>query len=148
MSWFFAAVMLHVLGATVWTGGHVILAVRVLPQAWRSGDPEPIRQFETIFEPVGLPALVIQGVTGLLLAHTYLPDPARWLDWSQPLARDLGLKLLCLVLTLVLAIHARFFLIPQLDRTNLQGLGYHILAITTLGIAFAILGAAIRVGGI
>jgi putative copper export protein len=148
MSWFFVLVAIHILGATVWIGGHLILAVRVLPQAWRSGDPEPIRQFETIFEPVGLPALLIQGVTGLLLAHIYLPDPVLWLDWSQPLARDLGLKLLCLLLTLALAIHARLFLIPRLDGANLRGLGWHILAITTLGIAFASLGAAIRVGGV
>ena len=39
-------VVLHILGATVWTGGHLILAATVLPQALKHRDPDLIHQFE------------------------------------------------------------------------------------------------------
>jgi uncharacterized membrane protein len=37
--------ILHVLGATVWTGGHLVLAITILPQALRRHDPELILGF-------------------------------------------------------------------------------------------------------
>ncbi len=39
-------VILHTLGATVWTGGHLVLAVTVLPKALKSRNPDLIHQFE------------------------------------------------------------------------------------------------------
>ncbi|HBL59929.1 MAG TPA: copper resistance protein CopD, partial [Cyanobacteria bacterium UBA8803] len=39
-------VILHTLGATVWTGGHLVLAVTVLPPALKHREPDRIHQFE------------------------------------------------------------------------------------------------------
>ena len=47
-----------------------------------------------------------------------------------------------------LAIHARLRLIPQLNDSNLNGLAWHIRAITALAIAFVVVGALIRLGGL
>ena len=37
---------LHLIGAAVWIGGHIVLCVTVLPRALRNRDPNPIREFE------------------------------------------------------------------------------------------------------
>jgi putative copper export protein len=66
-------VILHTLGATVWTGGHLVLAVTVLPQALKNRDPDRIHQFEEHFEGFGLIALLIQVITGLWLTWIYFP---------------------------------------------------------------------------
>jgi uncharacterized membrane protein len=41
-------VILHTLGATVWAGGHLVLAVTVLPKALKSRNPDLIHQFESL----------------------------------------------------------------------------------------------------
>ncbi len=68
------AVILHLIGATVWVGGHIVLCVRILPHALRRKDPTPLRDFEQLFEPVGMTALVLQIVTGLWLTYLYMPE--------------------------------------------------------------------------
>ena len=65
------ALLLHVLAATIWTGGHLILALTVLPPALKEKSPSALLRFESGYERVGIPALVIQVVTGLMLA--FLP---------------------------------------------------------------------------
>lgn len=51
--------ILHLLGATVWTGGHLILTLVVLPKALSSRNIDGLMQFEQLFERVGMPALVL-----------------------------------------------------------------------------------------
>jgi putative copper export protein len=53
-------VIFHTLGATIWTGGHLILAITIVPQALKNRELEPIRQFEEHFENLGLLALLVQ----------------------------------------------------------------------------------------
>ncbi len=48
------------LGATVWTGGHLVLAIGFLPGALKSGDASLLRSVEERFERVGIPALLLQ----------------------------------------------------------------------------------------
>lgn len=140
-------VILHTLGATVWTGGHLVLAVTVLPQALKNRDPDRIHQFEEHFEGFGLAALVLQVITGLWLTSIYFPG---WQDfWAIDsfLSRYIAIKLGLLIATLLLAIHARFFIIPKLTKETLNRLAYHVVGVTTLAVLFVILGAGIRLGG-
>ena len=53
-------VIVHALAATVWTGGHLVLDLGVLPRALRAQSAAQIRAFEEVFEPLGLTALAIQ----------------------------------------------------------------------------------------
>ncbi len=71
MSWVGWAVWLHVVGAAVWVGGHLVLLGRYLPQAWRAGRLDLLREFERRYEGLGLPALALQVGTGLLLLTHY-----------------------------------------------------------------------------
>lgn len=141
-------VILHTLGATVWTGGHLVLAVTVLPQALKNRDPDRIHQFEEHFEGFGLAALLLQVITGLWLTGIYFPGLQTFLTFDSFLSRYIGIKLGFLLATLVLAIHARFFIMPNLTKETLNSLAYHIVGVTTLAVLFVILGAGIRLGGL
>ncbi|BFM41223.1 CopD family protein [Synechocystis sp. LKSZ1] len=141
-------VILHTLGSTVWTGGHLVLAMMVLPGALKNRDPDRIHQFEEHFENLGLAALLLQVITGLGLTWIYFPGFQSFWAFESYLSTYIGLKLLLLLGTLALAIHARFFIIPNLTQETLQALAYHIIGVTTLAVLFVILGAGIRLGGL
>ncbi len=136
----------HLLGACIWTGGHLVLAIAVLPEVLRSRSVERLRQFEAAFERIGLPALLTQVATGLWLAHNFLPDPAQWLDLDQPLARAILTKLGLLGCTVLIAANARLRIIPHLTPEKLPLMAVHILAVTTLSVLFVLSGVAIRTG--
>ena len=53
--------LLHVLAATIWTGGHLVLALTVLPRVLRERSPAELLRFESAYERIGLPALGVQG---------------------------------------------------------------------------------------
>jgi putative copper export protein len=53
-------------------------------------------------------------------------------------------KLLLLVLTLALALHARLRLIPELRADNMRVLGTHIVLVTALSVLFVIVGVLFR----
>jgi putative copper export protein len=141
-------VIVHALAATVWTGGHLVLDLGVLPRALRAKSAAQIRTFEEVFEPLGLTALAIQVITGLWMGWIYLPGFQGLFDPANPIRMLVGVKLLLLAGTAVLAIHARLRLIPNLTDANLSGLAWYIRGITALAIAFVVVGGLIRLGGL
>ena len=141
-----AILLLHVLGATVWTGGHLVLAVAVLPRALRERSPARLHEFESAYERIGIPALVVQVATGLWLAHQRVPDVGSWLAFEQPVARLVGVKLLLLAATVGLALDARLRLIPRLSERNLGALAWHIVPVTIVSVLFVVVGVSFRTG--
>ncbi len=137
---------LHVLGATIWTGGHIVLSVVTLPQVWRKKSPQKLLSFESRYEKIGMPALIVQIITGLYLSHRMIPDTAGWFDLSNPLARGLAVKFTLLALTLGLAIDARLRVIPRLTEANLKSMVWHIVPVTLLSILFVFAGVSFRTG--
>ena len=144
MSVFPLLVIVHALAATVWTGGHLVLDLGVLPGGLRDRSAAVIRSFEESFEPLGLTALAIQVITGLGMGWIYLPGFDGLLNPANPIGMLVGVKLLLLAATAALAIHARLRLIPHLSDDNLTGLAWHIRGITALAIAFVVVGGLIR----
>lgn len=141
------AVILHLLGAAVWIGGHIVLCVAILPRALRSKDPQPIRDFEQGYEPVGIAALILQIMTGIWLTYLILPEFSSWFSLQSALSRGILIKFTLLGATLLLAVHARLRIHPRLTSANLGTLAIHVVAITLLSILFLIAGVAIRTGG-
>ena len=90
----------HILGATVWTGGHIILATVVLPKALKERSTETLLNFESAFEKVGMPALILQVITGLMLAYRLVPDVSQWFNPANTLAHGIMAKLMLLILTI------------------------------------------------
>jgi len=141
-------VIVHALAATVWTGGHLMLDLGVLPRALRAQSAAQVRAFEEVFEPLGLTALAIQVLSGLWMGWIYLPGFQGLFSPANPIGMLVGVKLLLLAGTAALALHARLRLIPNLTDANLSGLAWHIRSITALAIAFVVVGALIRLGGL
>lgn len=138
----------HLLGACIWVGGHLILLIRYLPQAIKENEPNIVKAFEKKFEPLGLPALLLQIITGILMAYHYNARLEDWFSFSNGIEKVVSIKLLLLFFTLILAAHARIFIIPKLNNDNLKQLGFHILLINIIAIAMLVIGAFIRMGGI
>lgn len=138
---------LHILGACVWAGGHLVLALTILPSALARRDPRILRGFEEPFERIGIPALVVQVVTGAWLASQFVPM-SRWLAFGSALEVRIGTKLLLLGLTVALALHARLRLIPRLDNSNLGLLAVHIILVTAVAVALVIVGVDFRTGAL
>ena len=138
--------LVHVLAATVWTGGHLVLSLAVLPKALRRRDLAAIQRFESDYEPVGISALAIQVVTGLWLAHRMVPRTSEWFQFADPVARLVGVKLLLLAATLALAADARLRLIPRLSPERLTALAWHIVPVTVFSVLLVLVGVSFRVG--
>ncbi len=142
------ALFLHVLGATIWTGGHLVLALTWLPRVLRERSPEQLLRFEQGYERIGMPALAMQIVTGLWMAWQLVPSVGAWLSPDTPVARAIALKLSLLLLTALIAVHARFRVIPNLSARTLPLMAWHVAAVTLISVVFVAVGVSLRFGGI
>jgi uncharacterized membrane protein len=66
--------LIHILAATIWTGGHLVLATVILPRVLRTKDPEYLLSYEAAYEKIGIPALLAQVISGIWLAHQMVPN--------------------------------------------------------------------------
>lgn len=138
--------LLHILAATIWTGGHIVLSLVVLPRVLKEKSLEQLHQFESGYEKIGMPALIIQIITGFMLAHRLLPDISQWFNLANPIAHVLLVKFSLLALTLGFAISARFRVIPKLTCDNLSLMAWHIIPVTIFSILFVVAGVSFRTG--
>ena len=137
--------LLHILAATIWTGGHIVLSVVILPRVLRERSPERLLEFESVYEKIGMPALIIQVVTGLMLANQFLPI-GQWFDFSNPVSRPIAAKILLLLLTVCFALDARLRVIPKLSESNLVTMAWHIVPVTIISVLFVVVGVSFRTG--
>ncbi|MCB1701270.1 MAG: CopD family protein [Halioglobus sp.] len=138
--------LLHILAATIWTGGHIVLSIVVLPRVLRERSAKRLLEFESVYEKIGMPALVIQVITGLMLAYQLLPDVSGWFDMANPVAHVLAAKFVLLGLTVAFAIDARLRVIPVLSADNLNDMAWHIIPVTVFSILFVVAGVSFRTG--
>ena len=138
--------LLHILAATVWTGGHLVLALAVLPRVLREKSPSELLRFESAYERIGIPAMLMQVATGIWLAYRLVPDVGQWFAFDDPAARLIGIKLLLLVATVALAADARLRIIPKLSQGNLIALAWHIVLVTVISVLFVVVGVSFRTG--
>ncbi|WP_298769149.1 CopD family protein [uncultured Shewanella sp.] len=137
---------IHLLCATIWTGGHIVLSAVVLPGVLRERSPQKLLSFESAYEKVGMPALVIQIITGLILSYQLLPNVSLWFDTTNPLSKGILIKLSLLALTLIFAIDARFRVMPKLSKDNLLDMALHIIPVTIFSMLLVIVGVSFRTG--
>ncbi len=141
-----ALLIAHVLAATVWTGGHLVLALAVLPRVLRERSVQRLRDFESAYEMVGLPAMVVQVATGLWLALRWLPASADWQRMDSPVTLLVWTKLALLAATVVTAAHARLVIIPRLTEATLPAMARRIVFVTVLSVGFVLVGVGFRFG--
>ncbi|WP_264755580.1 CopD family protein [Psychrobacter sp. FDAARGOS_221] len=138
--------IVHLLAATIWTGGHLILAFAILPKILATKDVAGLLDFEQTFEKVGMPALLLQIATGLWMSYKMLPSVGAWFSHDNDISILITTKLILLSLTLLIALHARFRVIPTLSKRSLNFFALHIFAITIIGVSFVIVGSLFRTG--
>ncbi len=134
-------VFIHILGACIWVGGHLILIFRYLPQALKNKDVALINDYESKYEWLGIPALLTQIITGIWIGNLY---DLQFLHFGNHRNLVFNLKLITLVATLLLALHARISIIPKLKASNLSFLALHILLVSLLALTFVYLGVSFR----
>lgn len=141
-------IAIHLIAATIWTGGHIVLFFAVLLPALKTRDPARITAFEEHFEKVGIPALMTLVISGVWMAYQQLPDVAQWFTFSSVTSRTVSVKLSLLLATVALALHARLKIIPNLTENKLNNLAFHISCVTLIAILLAVTGVLHRFGGI
>ena len=139
---------LHLLAATVWTGGHLVLALTVLPRALRQRNPQVLLDFEEGYERVGMPALAVQVASGLWMALQLVPDWGQWFNPQTGLEGAVALKLALLAAAALIAAHARLRVIPALSARTLPLMAWHVAAVTLLSVGFVLAGISFRYGGL
>lgn len=136
----------HVLAATVWTGGHLVLALAVLPRALKTRDPAILRDFEAGYERIGMSALAVQVASGLWLAYTFVPDVSTWFAPVSMQSRLVAMKLALLAITLLTALEARWRIIPHLSAATLPAMARRVVVVTVTSVGFVVVGVSFRGG--
>lgn len=144
------ALILHLLGASIWMGGHLYLLVRLMPDFIHRNDVAGFLAFEKSYEPLGITALAVQVVTGFYMLTTLLP-PSLWGQNMGMLTALVHGKLTWLILTILTALHARFRVVKKLENgmhtaNTLKIMGFHVLLICVWSVAFVINGTFFRFG--
>lgn len=137
----------HLVGAAIWVGGHIVLAIGILPEALRKKSPEILLNFERKYEKIGMPALVIMIVTGVWMAYQFGQGIDTWFRFSNPIETIISLKIILLLTTVLFALSANIFVLPRLSPKTLPLMAFHIISVTLLGIGLLILGSFVRYGG-
>ncbi|WP_311326341.1 CopD family protein [Capnocytophaga sputigena] len=142
--------VLHLIAATIWVGGHLVLAIGYLPKALKHKDFSYIGNFEKTYEPIGMPSLAVLIITGILMAYDYNADFSSWFSFATPIERVVSLKLTFLLTTVCFAISAQTRVLPKLRKGQLNKLpemAVHIICVTLIGVLMVILGSLVRIGG-
>lgn len=143
--------IIHLLAATIWVGGHLVLAIGFLPKALKYNDFDYIKRFEKIYEPIGMPSLVLLLITGVLMAYDFGLEITSWFSFSNGIETIISLKISCLIATICFAISAQTRVLPKLhkgDMKKLPEMAIHIISVTIIGVAMLVLGSFVRYGGI
>lgn len=142
--------IIHLVCASIWVGGHVLLVFGHLPQALKEKNQHIILNYEKKYEPVGMTSLVLLVITGITMAYKYGVSIEYWFQFSSPLEKVVSTKLLLLLLTVLFALSAQFRVLPKLknDPNKLPEMTFHILSVTIIGVAMLVLGSFVRFGGI
>ena len=142
-----ALLIIHLIAATVWVGGHLVLCVTILPAALRQMDPKPVLDFERRYERIAIPSLLILVVSGIWMSYLYNVPASAWLRFAHPIETIVSTKLILLLATLLLGAHGRLRIIPRLGVSNLKLIAVHIVAVTLLGLGLLTAGSFVRFGG-
>lgn len=141
--------IIHLLCAALWVGGHLLLVIAYLPQALKFKDQTIILNYEKKYETIGMTALILLVISGILMAYKYNVSIEYWFHFDSPIEKVISTKLLLLLLTVAFALSAQFRVLPKLknDPNKLPEMTFHIIAVTIIGVLMLVFGTFIRFGG-
>ena len=120
-----------------------------LPQALKEKNQNIILNYERKYEPVGMTALVLLVVTGIMMAYKYGVSFEYWFHFATPIEKVVSTKLLLLLLTVLFALSAQFRVLPKLKNNpgKLPEMTFHIVSVTLIGVLMLVFGSFVRFGG-
>lgn len=140
--------IIHLLAASIWVGGHLFLILRILPATLQQKDISILSDYRLKFGKIGMPSLLILVVTGILLAYDYNVPISDWFSFSNPIEKIISIKLLLLFTSLSLAVHAQKVVFPKLTSNRMLPAIVEIIIVTLIAVSMLILGSLVRVGGL
>ena len=142
--------IIHLLCASIWVGGHLLLVFGHLPQALKEKNQNIILDYERKYEPVGMTALALLIITGIMMAYKYGVSIEYWFQFATPIEKVVSTKLLLLLLTVLFALSAQFRVLPKLKNNpdKLPEMTFHIVSVTIIGVMMLIFGSFVRFGGL
>jgi putative copper export protein len=140
--------IIHLLAASIWVGGHLFLVLRILPATIQQNDISILSSFRAKFSKIGMPSLFVLFVTGVLMAYYYDVTVTKWFSFSSPIEKIVSTKLLLLFISLIIAIHTQKFVFPKLTSESMLLAVIEITLVTIIGATMLILGSLVRIGGI
>lgn len=108
-------ILFHVIGASVWFGGLMVLSFSILPKAKRAQDPGAIASYMRHFLRVGYPALMIQTLTGPMIATRLVRSMADWFAWQDSTQDHIGSKLIMLPIIVIVTVQMQRKVLPRLE---------------------------------
>lgn len=141
--------IIHLICISIWIGGHLFLALRILPVMLKEKSAEKLFTFGDSFEPLGLAALVLIVATGIWMAIQLGVTPDTWFHFASPIESVVSTKLILLGGIILFALSVRIRINPTLKDSpkKLPELAVHIVMINLISITMLVLGTVIRYGG-
>lgn len=139
------SIVIHVLAATVWTGGHLALVFMYLIPAIKENDLTDILIFELKYEKVGMPALLLLVITGLYQSYQVVPDLNLWFDFSNHFIAHFSAKIIMILIIVSLALDMKLRVMKQAS-INLFSFSWHVFVVTILSVLLVITGLSFRLG--
>lgn len=142
--------IIHLICVCIWVGGHLYLALRLLPVILKKKDAAPLFEFGEKFEPLGLIALLLIIITGVWMAIQLNIEPSQWFQFGNPMEKTISIKIILLVSMLLLALSVRTRINPKIKTSpqKLPELAIHIILINLISLTMLILGTYLRYGGL
>lgn len=133
--------ILHILGASIWIGGMLILTIGILPRAKKAKNSSIIKNFESSFHILGMVALTIQLLTGFRLAMIYAGGMKHLFDFANNHAAVLfAWKLVLIILTMLCFVMFKKKKLSNLTDDNISSLSLVIWVLTLLALGLMVLG--------
>lgn len=141
---FTLVLILHLLGAAIWTGGHLVLSIVMVPSAFKQGSVAELVRFESRYERIGIPALLLQVLSGIWLADVYVPGVLSAFSFTDRVHTVIAVKLILLIVTVLTGAHARLRLVPGLSIERLPWLAVHVFLVTIMAVVLLVLGVLVH----
>ncbi len=133
-------IILHILGASIWIGGMLIMALGALPKAKKANDASLLKNYEGSFHILGMIAITIQFLTGFRLAMIYAGGMKGLFDFSNHAAVLFMWKLVIVLLSAGLFVVFKKKTLSNLDNNNISSASAIVWIIAVLAIAQMVLG--------
>lgn len=141
--------IIHLICATIWVGGHFYLVIRLLPDILKQKNTKALIEFERKYEPLGITSLILLVVSGFWMTFQFGIKLTDLFNFSTPIERVVSIKIILLLTTVLFALSAQFRIFPSLKKSpkKLPEMAVHAVCVSLIGVALLVLGTFIRYGG-